>query len=203
MAKRLAIYLRVSTKDQDTANQRRELEAWADAAGHSIVGVYEDHGISGTKGRDKRPAFDKMLKDVTNRKVDMVAAWATDRLGRSLPHLVSFIEELKATNCDLYIHKQALDTTTPMGRMIFNICGVFAEFERDMIVERVNAGLARTKAKGTKLGRGSKADTERWGTTKAMLRTKVNDLRAQGMGKIKIAKTLGIGTGTVQRILAA
>jgi DNA invertase Pin-like site-specific DNA recombinase len=201
MSKRVAIYLRVSTKDQDTANQRRELEAWAKRAGHTVVEVYEDFGISGTRGRDKRPAFDAMLKAVTTRKVDMVAAWAVDRLGRSLAHLVGFIEELKATGCDLYVHRQALDTTTPMGRMIFNICGVFAEFERDMIIERINAGLARTKAKGTKLGRGSAKDAERWGTSKAVIATKVKALRAQGMGKMKIARTLNIGTGTVQRIL--
>ena len=202
MAKRLAIYLRVSTTDQNTDNQRRELTAWSERAGHTIVEIYEDHGISGAKGRDKRPAFDAMCKAIISRKVDMVAAWAVDRLGRSLPHLVTFFEELKAVNCALYLHQQALDTTTPAGKAMFQMCGVFAEFEREMIRERVNAGLARVKAKGIRLGRGSAKDSERWGTTKAVIVSKVKALREQGMGKMKIARTLKIGTGTVQRILA-
>ncbi|WP_027520546.1 recombinase family protein [Bradyrhizobium sp. Ec3.3] len=202
MTKRVAIYLRVSTRDQNTDNQRRELMAVTKRAGWTVVEVYEDHGISGAKGRDKRPAFDAMLKAVTARQIDMVAAWAIDRLGRSLQHLVAFIEDLRAAGCDLYVHQQHLDTTSPSGRAMFGMCSVFAEFEREMIRERVNAGLARTKAKGTRLGRGSTKDAERWGTTKAVIATKVKALRAQGMGKMKIAKTLGIGTGTVQRILA-
>jgi DNA invertase Pin-like site-specific DNA recombinase len=107
---------------------------------------------------------------------------------------------LKAVGCDLYVHQQRLDSTTPSGRAMFGMCSVFAEFEREMIRERVNAGLVRTN--GTGLGRGSNKDAERWGATKAVIATKVKALHAQGMGKMKIAKTLGIGSGTVQRILA-
>jgi DNA invertase Pin-like site-specific DNA recombinase len=143
--RRIGIYLRVSTNGQTTENQRRELEAVAARSGWQVVQVYQDAGISGAKGRDKRPAFDRMLKDATARKIDMIAAWSVDRLGRSLQDLVGFLTELQALNCHLYLHQQAIDTTAPSGRAMFQMCGVFAEFERAMIVERVNAGLARAR----------------------------------------------------------
>jgi DNA invertase Pin-like site-specific DNA recombinase len=114
-----------------------------------LVGVYEDAGI-GVKGRDKRPGFDRLLKDATARKANMIAAWSVDRLGRSLRDLIGFLREPQALGRDLYLHQQALDTSTPSGRAMFQMCGVFAEFERGMIRERLNAGLARAKAHGTK-----------------------------------------------------
>jgi DNA invertase Pin-like site-specific DNA recombinase len=166
--KRVGIYIRVSTDGQATANQRRELEAVAARSGWEIVGIYEDAGISGAKGRDKRPGFDRLLKAATARQIDMVAAWSVDRLGRSLQHLVGFLNELQALGCDLYLHQQALDTSTPSGRAMFQMCGVFAESERAMIVGRVNAGLKRARAQGIRLGRGNRkdgewsADEERW-----------------------------------------
>jgi len=144
--RRVGIYLRVSTSGQTIENQRRELEAVAARSGWQVVQVYEDAGISGAKGRDKRPAFDRMLKDATARRIDMIAAWSVDRLGRSLQDLVGFLGELQAVGCHLYLHQQALDTTTPSGRAMFQMCGVFAEFELAMIVERVNAGFARARA---------------------------------------------------------
>ena len=144
--RRVGIYLRVSTSGQTIENQRRELEAVAARSGWQVVQVYEDAGISGAKGRDKRPAFDRMLKDATARRIDMIAAWPVDRLGRSLQDLVGFLGELQAVGCHLYLHQQALDTTTPSGRAMFQMCGVFAEFELAMIVERVNAGFARARA---------------------------------------------------------
>ena len=145
------LYLRVSTKDQDTGNQRRELEAAATRLGHTIVGIYEDRGISGSKGRDKRPQFDRMHKDVS--KFDLIMAWSVDRLGRSLPDLVNFLQHLHATKTGLYLHQQGLDTTTPAGRAMFGMLAIFAEFERSIIVERVNAGLARARERGTKSGK--------------------------------------------------
>ena len=154
MKKRVGIYLRVSTDGQTTENQRRELEAVAARAGWEIVGFYGDTGISGAKGRDKRPGFDRLLKDATARKINMIAAWSVDRLGRSLQDLVGFVGELQAVGCNLYLHQQALDTTTPSGRAMFQMCGVFAEFERRMIVDRVNAGLARARANGVKQPKG-------------------------------------------------
>jgi DNA invertase Pin-like site-specific DNA recombinase len=114
--KRIGIYLRVSTDTQTTENQGRELEAVAARSGWQVVGFYEDAGISGTKGPDKRPGFDRLLKDATARKINMVASWPVVRLGRSLQDLVEFLTELKALSCDPYLHQQALDTSTPSGR---------------------------------------------------------------------------------------
>src|ERR1700751_1605264 len=207
MKRRVGIYLRVSTDGQTTENQRRELEAVAARSGWEVVGIYEDAGISGSNGREKRPGLDRLLKDATARKVNMIASWSVDRLGRSLQHLVGFLNELQALGCDLYLHQQALDTSTPSGRAMFQMCGVFAEFERSMIVERVNAGLARAKANGVKLGRGNRkdhkrsADEKRWGIGRADLETRILRLYKSGTGMVKIGKTLGIGTGTVQRVL--
>src|SRR5215211_6272282 len=127
--KRVAIYLRVSTNGQSTENQRRELEAVAKRSGWYVVAVYEDAGISGAKGRDRRPGYDALLKDATRRKFEMIAAWSVDRLGRSLQDLVGFLTELQAIGCDLYLHQQALDTSTPSGRAMYQMLGVFAEFE--------------------------------------------------------------------------
>jgi len=97
--KRVGIYLRVSTNGQTTENQRRELEAVAARSGWQVVGIYEDAGISGAKGRDQRPGFDRMLKDATARKINMIAAWSVDRLGRRLQDLVGFLAELQALGC--------------------------------------------------------------------------------------------------------
>jgi DNA invertase Pin-like site-specific DNA recombinase len=204
--KRVGIYLRVSTDSQTTENQRRELEAVAARSGWQVVGFYEDAGVSGAKGRDKRPGFDRLLKDATARKVNMIAAWSVDRLGRSLQHLVGFLTELQALGCDLYLHQQSIDTTTPSGRAMFQMCGVFAEFERAMIRERVNAGIARAKDRGVRLGRGNRkdgdrsADEKRWGMSRAALEKRILALRSKGMGQLKIAKTLGVGTSVVQNI---
>ena len=146
---RAALYLRVSTTDQTTENQERELRAAADRLGHVIVEVYRDHGISGGKGREKRPAFDKLHRDATLRKFDLVMAWSVDRLGRSLQDLVHFLDHLRATRVELFLHQQGLDTTSPSGRAMFGMLSVFSEFERAIIQERIAAGMARAKAKGT------------------------------------------------------
>jgi len=122
----------------------------------------------------------------------VIAAWSVDRLGRSLQDLVTFLHELHALGLDLYLHQQALDTSTPAGRAMFNICGVFAEFERAMIQERVKAGLLRAKAKGKRLGRSPHGPE---------IEAKIKKYYAKGIGKIKIGKTLGIGTSSVQRVL--
>src|SRR6516164_9035990 len=207
MKRRVGIYLRVSTDGQTTANQRRELEAVAARSGWEVVGLYEDAGISGSNGREKRPGLDRLLNDATARKINMIAAWSVDRLGRSLQHLVGFLNELQALNCNLYLHQQAIDTSTPSGRAMFQMCGVFAEFERSMIVERVNAGLAWARANGVRLGRGNRkddqrsADEQRWGCSRAEMERRVLGLRNGGMGIMKIAKTCGVGTKFVQELL--
>ena len=192
MTKKAALYLRVSTTEQTTENQRRELLAVAKRSGWLIVEVYEDAGISGAKGRDRRPAFDRLLKDATRRQFDVVMAWSVDRLGRSLQDLVGFMDDLNSLGIDLYLHQQGIDTTTPSGRAMFQMCGVFAEFERAMIRERVLAGLARAKAQGKRLGRPR---------VNGKVAAKVRRLRSQGTGKRKIAKQLGIGVSTVMRLV--
>jgi len=151
--KRVAIYIRVSTSKQDTDNQRRELEAVAERSGWRVVKVYEDAGISGAKGRDQRPALDAMMKAVNAKEFDMVASWSVDRLGRSLTDLLSILQGLHDKGVGLFLHQQGLDTSTTEGKAMFQMLGVFAEFERGIIRERVNAGLARARANGVKLGR--------------------------------------------------
>ena len=150
---RAAIYLRVSTNGQTTDTQERELRVAAKRMGHTIVEVYSDNGISGAKGRNGRPEFDRLHRDAARRKFDIVMAWSVDRLGRSLQDLVGFLSELHALHIDLFLHQQGLDTTTPSGKAMFQMLGVFAEFERAIIRERVLAGLARAKEKGTKSGK--------------------------------------------------
>jgi DNA invertase Pin-like site-specific DNA recombinase len=147
------LYLRVSTIEQTTANQERELREIADRMAWGIVKVYKDHGISGAKSRDKRPAFDALCRDAAQRKFDMVMAWSVDRLGRSLQDLIGFLSELHALKIDLFLHQQGLDTTTPAGKAMFQMMGVFAEFARAMIQERVRAELRRAKDEGKQLGR--------------------------------------------------
>lgn len=191
--RRVALYVRVSTDGQTTKNQTRELEAVAERHGWTVVEVFEDRGISGTKGRDRRPAYDRLLKGLARRDFDMVAAWSVDRLGRSLQDLVSFLAELHAKGCGLYLHQQGIDTTTPAGKAMFGMMGVFAEFERAMIVERVRAGLARARSQGKTLGRPRVGeDVER----------RIQALRSQRKGIRAIATELGIGTSVVQRVLA-
>jgi DNA invertase Pin-like site-specific DNA recombinase len=191
--KRAVLYLRVSTLDQTTANQERELRAVADRMGCEIVKVYKDHGISGAKGRDKRPAFDSLCRDATQRRFDLVMAWSVDRLGRSLQGLVGFLSEIHALNIDLYLHQQGLDTRSPSGKAMFGMMGVFAEFERAMIQERIRAGLARARSEGKALGR-PRIDDKTEHAIRAALKRK--DRR----GVRQIAASFGVSPGTVQRI---
>ncbi|MFZ0146773.1 MAG: recombinase family protein [Xanthobacteraceae bacterium] len=191
--KRAAVYLRVSTLDQTTINQERELRGVASRIGCEIVKVYKDHGISGAKGRDKRPAFDALCRDATQCRFDIVMAWSVDRLGRSLQDLVGFLSELHALHIDLFLHQQGLDTTTPSGKAMFQMLGVFAEFERAMTQERVRAGLARARADGKILGRPKIAEKTERAVQAALSKKERPGLR-------KIAASFGVGVGTVQRI---
>ncbi len=189
--KRAALYLRVSTGEQTTENQKRELEQTAKRAGWEIVEIYEDAGISGAKGRDKRPSFDRLLKDAARRKFDIIAAWSVDRLGRSLQDLVSFLSDIHGYGVDLYLHQQGIDTTTPAGKAMFQMLGVFAEFERSMIRERIMAGVARAREDGVVFGR-------------PLTDSKVEDaIRAtleSGVGILKASRLHGVGTSVAQRI---
>jgi DNA invertase Pin-like site-specific DNA recombinase len=197
--KRAALYVRVSTDHQTVENQIRELTAIAERRGWQITETYQDAGISGAKGRDKRPALDQMLKDACRRKFDVVMAVAIDRLGRSLLDLLHTIQELEACGADIFIDKQSLDTTTPMGKLMFHVCGAFAEFERSIIRQRVRAGIKRARDKGTKSGKP-------FGRPKldpALERRIRAALEKGDKGMLKIAAEFGVGSGSVQRIKAA
>src|SRR5262245_39900102 len=189
--KRAVLYLRVSTVDQTTANQERELREVASRMGCQIVRVYKDHGISGAKSRDERPEFDRLIRDANQRKFDMVMAWSVDRLGRSLQDLVSFLSELHALHIDLFLHQQGIDTTTPGGKAMFQTMGVFAEFERSMIQERVRAGLRRAKDEGKQLGR-PRIDPE--------LEQRIRDALKAGATIRGAAEKFGVNPSTIQRI---
>jgi DNA invertase Pin-like site-specific DNA recombinase len=194
--KRVAIYARVSTDQQTTTNQLIELRAVADRMGWEVADEFVDRAVSGAKGRDQRPKLDALLKGATRREFDVVAAWSVDRLGRSLSHLITILDEIHAKGIDLYLHQQGIDTTTPAGKALFQMCGVFAEFERSMIQERVRAGLRRAAKEGRFPGRPR---------VSAAIERKVRSLRRRDAKKgiMRIAREAGCGTGTVQRILAA
>jgi DNA invertase Pin-like site-specific DNA recombinase len=147
-----------------------------------VVEVFEDAGISGANGRDKRPGLDRPLKAVARRDVDMVAAWSVNHLGRSLIDLLDFLRELHAKGVDLFLHQQGLDTSTPSGRAMFQMLGVFAEFERAMIRECVMAGLSRAKADGIQLGR-----------------RRLEDSHASKVAAIVAARAKGTGTRRIAR----
>jgi DNA invertase Pin-like site-specific DNA recombinase len=189
---RIAIYVRVSTDQQSTANQRQELERVASNRGWTIAGVYEDRGISGAKGRDKRPGFDRLQRDALRGAFDLVAAWSVDRLGRSLQDLVAFLGEIQAAGVGLYLHQQGVDTTTPAGRALFQMLGVFAEFERALIVERVRAGMQRAKREGKHLGRPALPESVR----------RIVEKHPTKSGR-EVAKLAGCSEAAVRRLRAA
>jgi DNA invertase Pin-like site-specific DNA recombinase len=196
--KRAALYLRVSTDKQTTANQRMELEKVAAARGWTLAAdaIYEDAGISGAKGRDKRPGLDRMLKDATAGRFDVLMAWSVDRIGRSMLHVAQTMTELASLGRELYLHQQAIDSSTPAGKAMVQMAAVFAELERSMIVERVNAGIRRAKRHGTKSGKA----IGRPRMSEATLAT-IRRERDRGTPVRKIAADLGVGTGTVGRAL--
>ncbi len=193
---RAALYARVSTDRQSTENQMRELRQAAERLGWEVVEEFVDRGISGAKGRKDRPKLDAMLKGVARKEFDVVASWSVDRLGRSLIDLVTMLQELHSTGVDLYLHQQGINTTTPAGKALFGMMGVFAEFERGMIQERVRVGMARAKAKGTKSGNAIGRPP-----VSPVIEERIRELRAEGLGILKIAVQAGCGVSVVQRVL--
>ena len=196
--KRAALYLRVSTGEQTTENQRRELREAAEHKGWQVVAEYEDAGISGAKGRDQRPAFDAMLTAATlqRKKFDVVMAWSVDRLGRSLQDLVGGLDVLQRSKTDLYLLRQDVDTTTPGGKALYQMMGVFAEFERSIITDRIRAGVARVKETGkTKSGKPTGRPR-----TDPKVEQAIREQLTQGVGMLKIGRNLSVGTTVVQRI---
>ena len=186
---RAALYCRVSTVDQNPANQELELRKACDGQNWDIQAVYTDV-ISGAKL--KRSALDKLMEAVRDDEVDVICAWDVSRLGRSLQHLIVLLSDIHAKDVDLYLHQQGIDTTSPSGKAMFSMMGVFAEFERSMIQERVKAGLERAKAEGKRLGR------------PPVLTSNVKDearaLRAQGLSARQVAKRTGVSHTSVLRL---
>ena len=192
---RVALYCRVSTAHQSSDNQLLELERVASTRGWNVVRTFRDDGISGAKGRDERPALDALLKAASRREIDLIAVWSIDRLGRSLQHLVTVVNDLQALGVGLFIYQQQLDTTTPSGKLCFSMFGAFAEFERNLIRERVRVGLERAKKNGVKLGRPTNLNDS--------VRAAIVALRAQDHSIRHIARQLRVGTGTVYQVLRA
>ena len=180
-------------------------EIITDRRGWQVVEIYRDAGISGAKGREQRPGLDAMLYDAGRRRFDVLMAWAIDRLGRSLIDLLGTIQHLEAVGVDLYLEQQHLDTTTPAGKLLFQITGAFGEFERSMIRQRVKSGLAPIKAK---IARGEKFTSTagivrrnlgRPGAEPDKMERARQEL-ARGTGIGKTARLVGLGTGTVHRL---
>lgn len=192
-AKRAAIYLRVSTDGQTTENQRLALHGVAERRGWEIVQTYADNGISGAKDRSARPSFDAAMKDAVRRRFDVLMVWSIDRLGRSTATVATALAELEAARVAIYADREAMDATTPHGRAMLQMAAVFAELERSMIRERVNAGLARARAQGKRLGRPRVP-----ATIEAEIRARLTD----SVGILKIARELGVGSSVVQRVRA-
>jgi DNA invertase Pin-like site-specific DNA recombinase len=188
---RVALYLRVSTSEQTTANQEAELLLACARHDWEVVKIFQDPGISGAKGRDKRPQFDQLCRAIARREFDLVAAWSVDRIGRSLTDLIGFLSDIHSAGIGLYLHQQGLDTTTSSGRAMFGMLSVFAEYERAILRERTVAGLRRAVTQGKRLGR-PKIASDREAAVRAAL--------TQGDGVVKIARALGVGVGTVLRI---
>ena len=195
MVKSCAIYTRVSTTGQNCEAQEQELREVAARAGWTVVEVYTDHGISGAKGRRDRPALDRLLKDAARRRFDLIAVTAVDRLGRSLPDLLGILGDLHAAGIDLFVRREGLDTTSPSGRAMFGLMGIFAEFERNLIRERVLTGLARARAQGRILGRPRMPEAKRLAIRSA--------LESGGLSLRQIAAQHRVGLGSVQRMKAS
>ena len=191
---RTAIYARTSTKSQDPTTQINALMEIASRSGWNVIEVFTDFGISGAKGRGERPEFDRLMNSLTRREFNRVAVVNVDRLGRSLQDLVATLGQINSLGVDLYIDKQNIDTSTPAGRALFGMMGVFAEFEREMIRARVVQGLENARRKGKKLGRKGVAPI----TDKH-----IAELRATGMSQAKIAKKVGVSQQYVSKSLRA
>ncbi len=191
--KKVCLYVRVSTQTQTTENQIQALKEVAERSGYEIVKIYSDDGISGSKGREDRPALNQMMKDAVNRQFEMVMCWSIDRLGRSITNLIEIMNELNELKIDMFFSQQSIDTQTSSGRMIFGIFSSLASFEREMIRERVMAGLDRARKNGVKLGRPSSVNDG--------VRNAVLILKDKGVGVRETCRKLGIGCATYYSVL--
>ena len=187
---RAAIYARVSTKDQDAQLQVEELRRLAQQRGWCVADEYVDEGVSGSKA--SRPELDRLMADARAGRLDVVAVWRFDRFARSTQHLLQALEEFRALNVDFVSMRESIDTSTPMGKMVFTMIAAVAEMEREIIQERVRAGVARAQAEGKHCGRPRKhLDPE-----------VARMLLAQGMSERQVAEKLGASRGLLRRRLA-
>ncbi len=189
---RVALYCRVSTNDQTVAPQLDALRSYGFARKLEVVREFIDEGISGSK--DRRPALDEMIAAAHRREFDAIACVKLDRLARSVRHLTSLAAEFEALGIDLVVIDQQIDTSTPSGRFLFNTLGAVAELERDLIRERVAAGIKSARKRGIRFGRPSVLDDGQ--------RARVRRLRAAGHSIRRIAKTLGVSKSAVSRELS-
>ena len=191
MARRIAIYARVSTSGQQSVDmQLRDLRDLAANRSFEVIREYCDEGVSGS--RESRPALDELLRDARRRRFDAVLVWKLDRLGRSLVHLVRLLQDLRSLGVELISFSEGLDFTTTTGKLLYQVISAFAEFERDCIRERVIAGLRNARAKGKRLGR----------PRVVVNATRIALLRGQGRSWSEITTETGISKGTAQRALA-
>ena len=191
MTVKCVIYLRVSTKNQETSNQLQPLKEYVERMGYELVGVYEDFGVSGAKS--SRPQLDQMMLDGRRRKFSMILAWSICRIGRNMSHLCGFVDEMNQSGINLYLHQSAIDTTTSVGKMFFHIISSVASFEREMIRERVIAGLDKCRQNGKKLGRPT--------TMNDGVRNAVKILADKGVGVRETCRQLGIGSATYYKVI--
>jgi len=185
--KRVAIYARVSTTEQSTESQLLDLRRYVADRGWQTLREYVDEGVSGTK--DSRPALNQLMNDAKKRRFDVILVWRFDRFARSTRHLINALEEFKNLKIDFVSYQENIDTSSPLGGAIFTIISAVAQLERDIIAERVKAGLRKAKANGRTLGR----------PRVAVDATRIAHLRAQGRSWAEISKKLGVGKGTAQR----
>lgn len=185
----------MSTRDQNVQQQLDALRSWARGRGFEVAEEFADEGVSGEQ--DKRPALTGLMRACTDGRVNVVAAVALDRLGRSLQHVVLLLREFAALNVDVYLQRESVDTSTPAGRALLQMAGVFAEFERSILIERVKAGIERAKVYGTRSGKdiGRPSTPER-------VKAKVRALLDEGYSKVDAAELAGVSRATVYRILA-
>lgn len=189
---KVAFYLRVSTDDQTIENQRRDLDEVAKRLGWDVVAVFADEGVSGAKGRDERPQFDELMKGVARKDFEMIAAWSVCRIGRSLVDLVTVLSDVRDKGIDLYFHKQGLETTTSAGRMMYQLLGIFSEYEREIIRSRVISGIERKRAEND--GQWGRPTIGDWKTNRIKKQLKL------GKGIREVARMVSVSPGTVSKI---
>jgi len=191
-AKRVALYARVSTNDQTTENQLEDLRRYAEERGWAVHEEYVDHAISGSKS--SRPALDRMMSAARKKRFSVVLVWRFDRFARSVKHLVLALEELRGLSIGFVSYQENVDTNSPLGAAIFTIIAAMAQLERDIIIERVHAGLRRAKAQGKKVGRPPMGQADAG---------EMDRLHRSGVRQHEIARRLGVSRAYVSRSLAS